>query len=176
MRQSAEAPIVLSGVKVIQTGESQPDLTVRQREVSPLLSPKCKYPTMFGGCEQPAWSTIRMSFGKHVRQLRKAKGLTLRGLASLVGVGFTYLSRVETGNMTCGEYPSEALIHRLAETLDADEDELLLLAKKIPDRIRRRVLERPEAFRKIADLDDLALDRVLKEFGGWPARKPRREG
>ena len=64
-----------------------------------------------------------MSFGNRVRQLRKAKGLTLRGLASLVGVGFTYLSRVETGNLTCGEYPSEALIHRLAETLDAGEDE-----------------------------------------------------
>ena len=103
-----------------------------------------------------------MSFGKRVRQLRKAKGLTLRGLASLVGVGFTYLSRVETGNMTCGEYPSEALIHRLAETLDGDEDELLLLAKKIPERIRRRVLERPEAFQQFASFDDKTMDLALR--------------
>lgn len=103
-----------------------------------------------------------MSFGKRVRQLRKEKDLTLRGLASLVGVGFTYLSRVETGNMTCGEYPSEALIHRLAETLDADEDELLLLAKKIPERIKQRVLERPEAFQQFASFDDKTMDLALQ--------------
>ena len=105
-----------------------------------------------------------MSFGMRVRQLRKAKGLTLRALASHVGVGFTYLSRVETGNMTCGEYPSEALIHRLAETLDADEDELLLLAEKIPERIKERVLERPDAFGKLATLSDAALNEILRNI------------
>lgn len=96
------------------------------------------------------------------RQLRKAKGLTLRGLASQVGVGFTYLSRVETGNMTCGEYPSDSLIHRLAETLNGDEDELLLLAKKIPERIRRRMLERPDAFQQFASFDDETMDVALR--------------
>jgi transcriptional regulator with XRE-family HTH domain len=106
-----------------------------------------------------------MSFGKRVRQLHKAKGLTLRALAAKVGVGFTYLSRVETGNMTCGEYPSEALIHRLAETLDGDEDELLLLAEKIPERIRRRVLQRPDVFGALAGCDDRTLDKVLSQIG-----------
>lgn len=102
-----------------------------------------------------------MLFGERVRELRKAKRLTLRQLAPLVGVGFTYLSRVETGKQTYGEYPSEALIRRLAVALDGDEEELLLLAEKIPERIRRRFFEQPEAFRELAQVDDATLNRVL---------------
>lgn len=101
-------------------------------------------------------------FGGRVRQLRHAKGLTLREVAPKVGVGFTYLSKVETGRLDFGEYPSEDLIRKLAHALGGDVDELLLLAEKIPDDIRKRVLERPEAFRKLAGLDDQALDKVME--------------
>lgn len=73
-------------------------------------------------------------------------------------MGFTYLSRVENGRLTYGDYPSRVLIKRLAEALDADQDELLLLAGKIPEKIKRRVLERPEAFRQLADA---AMDPLL---------------
>jgi len=107
-----------------------------------------------------------MTFGKRLRQLRKAKSLTLRQLAAAVGVGHTYLSRVETGRMTYGEYPSEALIHKLAGALDADENELLVLAEKIPEKIKKRVLQRPEAFGRLADLDDRRLDAVLRALDG----------
>jgi transcriptional regulator with XRE-family HTH domain len=107
-----------------------------------------------------------MTFGEYLRGLRQAKELTLRQMADLVGVGFTYLSRVETGRMTYGEYPSEKLIHKLATALDADENELLLLAEKIPEKIKRRVLHRPEAFSRLADLDDRKLEAVLKELDG----------
>jgi hypothetical protein len=48
--------------------------------------------------------------------------------------------------------------------LDTDADELLILAKKILEPIRRRVLERPDAFRKLAALDDQTLDRVLTQI------------
>jgi hypothetical protein len=47
----------------------------------------------------------------------------------------------------------------------ADEDELLLLAEKVPDRIRKRVMERPDAFGKFASLDDKTIDRLLEELG-----------
>jgi transcriptional regulator with XRE-family HTH domain len=109
-----------------------------------------------------------MTFGEHVRKLRRAKGLSLRDVASKVGVGFTYLSRVETGNMTYGDYPSEALIHRLADALGADEDELLLLAEKIPDPVRKRVLQRPDAFRAFAACDDQTLDMLMDQLGQKP--------
>lgn len=53
------------------------------------------------------------------------------------------------------------MILKLAKALDADSDELMLLAEKIPDAIRQRVLERPEVFRKMAALDDQKLNDVL---------------
>lgn len=109
-----------------------------------------------------------MTFGEKLRKMRHAKGLTLRRLASQVDVGFTYLSRVETGTMTYGDYPSEALIHRLADVLEADEDELLLLAKKIPEPVRKRVLQRPDAFLAFAACDDETLDKLMTEIGQKP--------
>ena len=79
------------------------------------------------------------TFGQKIRELRQAKGWTLRQLAPKVGVGFTYLSKVETGRLDFGDYPSEALIHRLADALETDEQELLILADKVPQQIRKRL-------------------------------------
>src|ERR1700683_3809256 len=93
-------------------------------------------------------------FGQKVRELRQGKGLSLRELAPKVGVGFTYLSKVENGRLDFGDYPGETLIRRLAKTFNADADELLLLAGKVPDRIKKRVLERPDVFGKLAQLND----------------------
>lgn len=107
-----------------------------------------------------------MTFGERVRELRKSKGMTLRELAPKVGVGFTYLSRVENGKLNYGDYPSESLIHRLAEALDADEDELLILAEKIPDRIRKRVFEKPDEFRVLAGLSDTELRKLIASIDG----------
>lgn len=106
-----------------------------------------------------------MTFGERVRELRKAKNLTLRDVAAKVKVNFTYISKVENQRLSFGEYPSEDLIRKLAKVLEAEEDELLLLAEKIPADIKRRVIERPDAFRKLARLDDETLDRLLAEVG-----------
>ena len=104
-----------------------------------------------------------MTFGERVRELRKAKRLTLRDVAAKVAINFTYLSKIENGRLDFSDAPSEKLIRKLAKALGGDVDELLLLAKKVPDRIRRRVLERPDAFRKLAALDDDTLDEVLRQ-------------
>lgn len=105
-----------------------------------------------------------MTFGEKVRAARKTKNLDLRTLAGLVGVHFTYLSKVENGRLDFGDAPGEQLIRRLAETLDLDTDELMLLARRIPEAIRQRVLERPDAFRQLAALDDAALNRLLTKL------------
>ena len=106
-----------------------------------------------------------MTFGERVRELRKAKNLTLRDLAGQVGVDFTYLSKIECGKLDFGDYPGEGLIVKLAKALGAEEEELMLMAEKVPESIRRRVIQRPDAFRQIAKLDDEALDRFLRQFG-----------
>lgn len=105
-----------------------------------------------------------MRFGEKIRELRKAKHLGQRALAEQVGISFTYLSKIENEKLDFGDYPSEELIRKLAEALGHDADELLLLAKKIPEDIRSRVLERPDAFRKIARLDDDELNELLREI------------
>jgi hypothetical protein len=42
----------------------------------------------------------------------------------------------------------------------------MLMAEKVPESIRRRVIQRPDAFRKLARLDDRALDRLLEVADG----------
>ena len=77
-----------------------------------------------------------MTFGQYLRQLRKAKGISQRELAEKSGVDFTYLSKLETG---VRPPPSAKTIVALARVLDADIDELLGAAKKIPSNLMERV-------------------------------------
>jgi transcriptional regulator with XRE-family HTH domain len=114
-----------------------------------------------------------MTFGDRVRELRQGKGWTLRDLAAKVGVGFTYLSRVENERLNYGDYPSDALIHRLAEALGCEVEELLILAKRVPEPVKKRVLQRPDAFCAFATCDDATLDRLMTQIGQAPrSRKP----
>lgn len=113
------------------------------------------------------------TFGKRIQELRKARGWTLRDLAPKVGVGFTYISKIENEKLDFGDYPSVALIHRLADALEADEDELLLLAEQVPEKIKRRVLQRPDVFAALAACDDKTLDRVLHKLDKPPRYQPR---
>ena len=117
-----------------------------------------------------------MIFGERIRELRQAKGWTLRDLAPKIGVGFTYISKVENEKLDFGDYPSASLIHRLADDLDADEEELLVLAKRVPERIKLRVLQRPDAFGVLAGCDDRTLDKLMTQIGEKAARKKRVKG
>ncbi len=103
------------------------------------------------------------TFGEKLRQLRQAKNLSQKRLATQVGINYTYLSKIVSEKLDFAPYPSEELIRRLADALETDLDELLLLAKKIPADIRERVLARPDAFRTLASLDDPALDEVIRQ-------------
>src|SRR4051794_39708107 len=105
-----------------------------------------------------------MRFGQKVRSLRKAKKMGQRALAEAVGVSFTYISKIENHRLDFGEYPSEQVVLKLAKALDADAEEMLLLAGKVPEPIRQRVLERPEAFRKLVALDDETLDKLVAQI------------
>ena len=69
------------------------------------------------------------SFNIRLRELRKQAGLSQRELADKIGINFTYLSKIESGALPP---PSEQVILRLAKVLNADKDELLTLAGKIP--------------------------------------------
>ena len=105
-----------------------------------------------------------MRFSERVRVLRTSRGLSQRALGQMIGVSFTYVSKIENEKIDFDDYPSEDLILKLANVLEVDEDDMLILAEKIPERIRRRVLERPDAFRTFASLDDSAIDDLLRRI------------
>jgi transcriptional regulator with XRE-family HTH domain len=105
-----------------------------------------------------------MRFGEKIRELRKEKNLSLRALAEAVGVSFTYISKIENEKLDFGDYPGEDVIRKLAKALDADADDLMILAQKVPEQIKKRVMERPDAFRKFANLDDDKLDDLLEKL------------
>lgn len=95
-----------------------------------------------------------MDFGERLRELRKQRNLSQRELAALVGIDFTYLSKIEVGNMAP---PSEAVIRKLARALGADEDELINLAGKVPKELKAVLGENPQAVELLRVLSERRL-------------------
>jgi hypothetical protein len=58
--------------------------------------------------------------------------------------------------------------------LDADESELMLLAGKMPEQIKRRVVERPDVFLMLAGCDDKALDKVKVHVASFSRQRKGR--
>ena len=65
--------------------------------------------------------TINPKFGERIKELREAKGMSLKDLEHVSGVTSSYVHRIEKGLRK----PSVEKIEKLAEALDADFKELL---------------------------------------------------
>jgi transcriptional regulator with XRE-family HTH domain len=100
------------------------------------------------------------TFGERIRRRRREDKLSQRQLASLVGVDFTYLSKLE--NDQDGQSPGEELVVKLAEQLHDDSEELLALAGKVP----------VEALRTLAR-EDADFARFLRRLSGVAADDKR---
>lgn len=83
--------------------------------------------------------------GTKLRELRKQAGIAQRGLTDRIGINYSYLSKIESQVLPP---PSQQVIIRLAEVLDTDRDELLILAGKIPADIAR-LLKNQEVVRAL---------------------------
>ena len=69
------------------------------------------------------------TFGKLIRKARRDREYSQRELAKLIGVNFTYLSKLENDH---ADYPpSNEVIQSLATHLDLNEQELTQLAGRI---------------------------------------------
>lgn len=73
----------------------------------------------------PSQAQRAIAFGERIRTLRRAKKLTQRELAEQLPMSAANLSRIETGGYGP---PSDEVIERLAEVLEADPLELLRIA------------------------------------------------
>ncbi len=80
------------------------------------------------------------TFGERLRDLRHASGLSLGRLGRKIGRGKGYLSGIENGKVNP---PSPKVIRKLAEALDHDVKELMMVAyvEKAPREIRKELEE-----------------------------------
>lgn len=89
-------------------------------------------------------------------------GFTLRKFAELVKVSPTYLSQVEHGNV---DPPTAERVNKMAELLEANADEWIALAGRVPDDlpdiIREQPTEIPELLREIRGLNSDQLQALM---------------
>ncbi len=77
----------------------------------------------------------KLEFGIKIRELRNKAGLTQQELASKINVDHTYLSKIESG---VTPPPSKKVIPRLASALNVGNNELMVLAGRIPAFSKKR--------------------------------------
>ena len=92
-----------------------------------------------------------MTFGEILRQLRTAAGVGIKRLGPELGVTYSHLSKLESGDVN----PSEKLVGRVAAYFQYDRDRLLLAAGKVP----------PEILRILQDHPDDAVGFLRRRFG-----------
>lgn len=96
-------------------------------------------------------------YGAKQRDLRVAKGLTLRKFAQALGVSPTYVSGVENGTLPP---PTAERLTRIAELLETSLDDLIGLAGRWDDVAKQAVEDRPEFVRLFRAVKDLSADQV----------------
>ncbi len=93
------------------------------------------------------------SFGQVIKDARKNKGLSQRKLAILIGIDFTYLSKLE--NNRADYPPKEEVIRLLAKNLDLNEEELIFLAGRLPQSYEQLLKQHyqimPALFRRLRE-------------------------
>jgi HTH-type transcriptional regulator, competence development regulator len=106
------------------------------------------------------------TFGTLVRETRLDKGYSLRKFAELVGFSPTYLSQVEQGKVE--KPPTAERVRRMAELLDANVDEWIALAGRMPedlaDYISQRPTELPEMLREASGLTGEQIKKLTEQI------------
>lgn len=103
-------------------------------------------------------------FGSIIRQARKEKAYSQRVLAKLIGMDFTYLSKLE--NNRADYPPKEDVIRSIAKELDLDAEQLVYLAGRIPKKetalLKQYYKAMPALFRKIRENPEFT-EELIKE-------------
>jgi transcriptional regulator with XRE-family HTH domain len=103
------------------------------------------------------------TFGDKLRELRlqREEYASLRDFSSKVGLSPTYMSHLENNKVPP---PSEGVIERLAEALQADKYELFSLAGKMPPEFFETFQKNPQG---VADFFRKAEESSLQSRQDW---------
>lgn len=92
-----------------------------------------------------------MNFGELLKNLRMKKGISIKKLAPVLGLDYTYISKIENSKL----YPSSEVVEKFAKYFNYNSDELMLSAGKIPEDIQDILQNNPNE----------ALKYLRKRFG-----------
>lgn len=97
-----------------------------------------------------------------LKNLRSAKGLSLRQVEKKTGVSNAYLSQLENGKI---KEPSPHILHKLAEIYDTSYNNLMKLAgyieKREGENVSKKIMS-DVAFKALSELDDDEKEAVLE--------------
>lgn len=113
-----------------------------------------------------------MSLGKIVKEKRLEAGKTIEEVANALNVTKAYISLLEKDRINP---PRESKLEILADFLGLDRDRVILLAEKIPSKIKEAFEENPHylpLFRTVHSLNKDGFDRVLE----FASKQPPKEG
>jgi HTH-type transcriptional regulator, competence development regulator len=102
-------------------------------------------------------------FGAFIRQKREAKGLSLREMARKIKVSPTFLSKVETENWK----PGEEKLHKIAEVIGCDSDDLFSRAGRVPTELSDIIIQSPghaALLREARGLSDEQIQKVRNQI------------
>lgn len=103
-------------------------------------------------------------FGEVLRAAREGR-YSVRKFAELAGVSPTYLSQVEKGNVAP---PTAERVKTMAELLDANPDEWISIAGRVPDDlqviIQSHPIEMPALIRAANQLTDQQLRKIRSQI------------
>ena len=102
------------------------------------------------------------SLGKRISNARKDKGISLRGLAKLVGKSPAFISVLE--NSDPAPKVSEETLEALARDLSLDVDELLGLAGRMPEAAFPGSRLDVALYRRVHELPDAQKKRLLEKL------------
>lgn len=103
---------------------------------------------------------IRVRLGEYLKQLRKKKNLTTRGVGELLGISSNYVSEIERGMKS----PSDKLLRELANLYGVDEDELFALAERVSLRVQEFIMQEKDFQLLIGDIAKANLDPNKKQL------------
>lgn len=101
---------------------------------------------------------MEQTFGRTILKARKQNGYSQRDLAKLLGVNYSYLSKLE--NNRADYPPKEEIIRGLASHLHLDAEELIVLAGRLPQQyeefLKQNYKEMPALLRRMQENPEFA--------------------